>query len=123
MLRQPGAALLERLGLQLGLAGQRGVQLLEFGADPRLFLLRFAQLALQRLVFGGQPGALLAELVDLLARARGFGLVLAGDGGEQSVAMVPGMLGAAAHRAGFAVLQLRAQCLDAGAARQALAFQ
>ncbi|MNZ55923.1 hypothetical protein D3C78_738590 [compost metagenome] len=123
LLLQPGGALLGWLDEQVGMGGEAGVQLLEVGLQLRLFVAELLQLLAKRLVVGGQFGALFLESLDLLLRALRLVLVLAGEGLQQGIRLVPGVFRAAAHRAGLAVAQLRAQRLDAGAAGQALAFE
>ncbi len=98
-------------------------QLLQVIAECRLTLLPLAEQGVQDSVTITQFLQALVLGLQGLARALCFVVVLLRKAGQQGVGLMPGMLAAAAHRAGFAWHQRRTQGFDAFAAGQALAIK
>ncbi len=100
-----------------------GYQRLQLFAQLLLLLLEVLELGVDHAQLSAQLNQLAVEGFDLLLRGIFLGLVMATQALQQRFWLVKRVLGAATHRAGFAIAQLAAQLFDAGIACQALAFQ
>jgi len=121
-LRTLGFRLLQQLCMRRQ-GEQTRRQSLQLRVDFALALLRLAQLRAEGDMAIAQLLQTLILFLQRLLRARGLAVIVAVETGDQRIGLVPGMLAAAADRAGFARNQRRAQRLDILAARQALAFE
>ncbi len=120
--RTLGVGLRQQAGVQ-GRCVQPRRQHIQLGGNFRVALLDLFET-------GGEDSVAITQFLQMqilrlqgLAGAFGLAFVLLIEGREQCIGLVPGVLAAAAHRAGLARHQRRPQCLDIFAAGQPLAFE